>query len=85
MAACEPQIFQDVSAEKWACLRNAIAAEGYAVTGDTGEASGQGVTLRWAYDAAAQTLTIQCMKHPVFIPCAIVNSRIRSMYEQSGC
>ncbi|HEX8325083.1 MAG TPA: hypothetical protein VF595_14355 [Tepidisphaeraceae bacterium] len=85
MAACDPVVFEDVSPEKWACLQAKIAAEGYAVTGDAGEATASGVTLTWAYDSAAQTLTIQCTKHPFVLPCALVNAKIKSLYDNSGC
>ena len=85
MAACDPLTFADVSPEKWDYLKAKIAAEGYAVAGDTGEATDKGVTLTWAYDAAARTLTIHCTKHPMLLPCVLVNAKIRSLFENSGC
>lgn len=85
MAACDPLTFADVSPEKWECLKAKIGAEGYAVTGDAGEASARGVTITWAYDAGGQTLTVQCVKHPMFLPCALVNSQIKSLFDNSGC
>ncbi len=47
--------------------------------GDHGEASQSGVTVRWDFDEAAGTLTVQCIKSPMLLPCSMINTRIQQM------
>lgn len=47
------------------------------IDSDQGEASESGFTLKWTYDAGAQTLEIQCTDKPFFVPCGMVSSRIK--------
>ena len=42
-----------------------------------------GITVRWLYDADAETLELQCMDLPFFIPCAVVMAKIRELVDGS--
>jgi len=85
MAACASQTFSNVSPTKWACLKTKISAAGYAIGSDQGSVSDQGYTIAWRYDAAAQTLTLQCLDSPWWVPCSAVNAKIHDLFDQSGC
>ena len=45
----------------------------------TGSTEYQGMQFLWNYDAAAGSLTIQCTDKPIFIPCSMIESRIRAL------
>ena len=74
---CDPIEFENVTPEKFASLEDkAMAAAGIAVSGDTGEATAEGVTIQWSYDRASQKLTMQCTKKPFVIPCSLIDGKI---------
>ena len=52
------------------------------IESDSGEASKKGFTLSWTYDPDQQTLEIQCLKKPFFVPCGAVNDRIKRIAER---
>ena len=56
-----------------------IGLPGLAEQGDRGEATHSGVTVRWEFDEAAGTLTVQCTKSPMLLPCSMINTRIQEM------
>lgn len=85
MSACAAQVFPNVSATKWACLKTKISAAGYAINTDEGSASDGGYTIAWKYDPAALTLTIQSIASPWFAPCSAINAKIHDLFDQSGC
>jgi hypothetical protein len=83
--ACDPLTFSGVDATRWACAKDVVRSEyGITIESDHDEVSKQGFTLTWAYDAAAQTLGIQCSKKPFVIPCGVVNDRIKSTAAKCG-
>jgi hypothetical protein len=83
--ACDPLNYNGVDASKWKCAKDVVSREyGIAIDADRGEASERGFTLRWSYDASAQTLQVQCTKKPFVVPCGMVNSRINAAAAQCG-
>ena len=84
--ACPPQTFDGVSPSAWTCLQRAVADKlGMAVAGDTGQATKMGVTIGWAYDRAAQRLSLTCLERPFIVSCDYVNGQIAEAVNGSGC
>jgi hypothetical protein len=54
---------------------------GVAIAGNAGEASKDGITIRWQYDPRSQVLELQCTDSPAFVPCALINARIKAMVD----
>jgi hypothetical protein len=82
---CDPLSYSDVDASKWASLKDTIERQyGIRIDSEQGEASKKGFTLRWVYEAAAQTLEIQCLEKPFITPCAVINSYIKGAAEKAG-
>lgn len=80
MAQCEAQIFSGVTGEHFAqflARGEQLGLPSLAGNGHTGEASHMGVTIRWAFDEPAQTLTVECTKSPMLLPCTLINGKIR--------
>jgi hypothetical protein len=83
--ACDRLEYEGVDAAKWAQAQTTISREyGIEIDSEQGEQSKSGFTLSWTYDAAAQTLAIQCVDKPFLIPCGVVNSRIAGLAQQCG-
>ena len=80
MAQCEEQSFEGIAPEHFAAFLAKGEEMGLpkpASDGPVGEATHSGVTIRWNFDAAARTLTVQCTKSPAMLPCSFINSRIK--------
>lgn len=83
MAGCAAQRFTGVGPAVFACLQSKGAAGGVPMAGATGQATTMGVTVRWDYDATAETLVLECTDAPFFVPCSTVTERLKSLVE--GC
>jgi len=72
-------IIQDVSQKTLDTLRAQLLAGKQAeISGTTeGSITGHGVNAAYAYDAAAQTLTVNVVHHPFFIPVAAIEAQLR--------
>ena len=82
---CDPLVYSDVDALKWACARDVVNTEyGITIDSDRGEASKKGFTLRWIYDTNEKSLEIQCSSKPFLVPCGMVNDRINAAAEKCG-
>jgi hypothetical protein len=80
---CDPITFENITPDRFTALQQkAASAAGIAISGDTGEASADGVTIQWNYDPASERLTMQCTDKPMFVPCSLINAKIGSMAEQ---
>ncbi|RRA48890.1 hypothetical protein [Acidipila sp. EB88] len=80
MAQCEEQGFSGVTSEHFALFLKKgqqLGLPGLNGTGYTGEASHMGVTIRWSYVEASQTLSVQCVQSPMLLPCSLINGKIR--------
>ena len=83
--ACEPLKYSGVDDAKWVRVRDLVGREyDIGIESDSGEASKKGFTLSWTYDPDQQTLEIQCLKKPFFVPCGAVNDRIKGIAERLG-
>jgi hypothetical protein len=84
MAGCPSQVFPRVSADAWLRIQGKARAAGYNVSGDAGSYSASGITLRWAYDAGGETLTLTCTARPFIVPCATINAKLRELIASSN-
>jgi hypothetical protein len=75
MSSCPELKYSNVSAAAWLCCKNAVA-QYVKIDGNQGQASANGVTVKWTYDPAAQTLSLQCLDKPFIVSCGYVNGKI---------
>jgi hypothetical protein len=83
MPTCDPQSFTGITQARFDCLKQKAAAAGIAINADSGEANRDGIIVRWQFDPGAQTLELQCMGHPFFLNCSLVNSQLQALV--AGC
>ena len=83
MSTCPEQTFDGITAEKWQILKAKATENGIALNSDTGQASQQGFTFSWKYDAASATLTIQCLDRPFWVPCGLIESKVQDIVSRS--
>jgi hypothetical protein len=81
MGECAAQVFSNFSQDRFARLTARAAAEGFSIEGVAGTFTQTGVTVTWAYDAASQSLTIQCIKAPFLLGCGSINSSIHNLID----
>jgi hypothetical protein len=77
--ACPSITLTGITTENYQTLLAKAAAQGLNLAGTTGSTEYQGMQFLWNYDAAAGSLTIQCTDKPIFIPCSMIESRIRAL------
>jgi hypothetical protein len=66
-----------VTPDKFASLKTQLASNAE-VTGDAaGTISGHGVIANYTYDAPSQTLTVDVIHHPFYIPVSAIESQLR--------
>lgn len=85
MATCATQVFSNVSPAAWICLKGKVAAQGFTIATDSGSISHSGFSGTWAYDSAAQTLTLACTGQPFWASCGLINSKIHELIDGTGC
>ena len=83
MSGCPAQTFTGVTQDQFNSLLEKAAAAGIAISGNSGSASQQGITISWNFDLAAQTLTLECTGKPFIVPCGTINSKIHDLVESS--
>ncbi len=76
---CPAISLTDVTADKYQALLATAQAQGLNLSGEQGSTTYQGMDFTWNYDPSAQSLTIQCTEKPIFIPCSMIESRIRAL------
>jgi hypothetical protein len=79
MSQCPPIVFEGITEEKYRSLLDRAQAEGLALEGVSGTTSHQGMEFAWSYDEAGAVLTIQCVEKPIFVPCGMIEGRIRGL------
>ena len=74
-----------VSQSTFDALRGQLVSSNQAeVTGTTdGAITGHGVTANYHYDGANQTLSVDVIHHPFFIPVSAIESQLRAAV--AGC
>jgi hypothetical protein len=78
---CAAQVFSSITQEQFDCIVAKAAAAGITIAGNIGEMSQSGFTVKWAFDPAASTLTIQCTAHLFLVSCGTVNDRIHDIID----
>lgn len=77
--SCPVITLHDISPEKYEMLIGSAQAQGLNLVGTSGSTTFQDLEFTWSYDASTQTLIIQCIDKPIFIPCSMIESRVRSL------
>ena len=52
---------------------------GMALSGNSGKASADNVTISWNYDPTAQVLVLQCLKKPWYVLESMVDSKLDAL------
>lgn len=81
MAGCDIQTFSGITLAHFASLLHKAQSTGISISGKSGSASRDGITITWNYDPSAQVLTIQCTDKPVFLGCGVITSQIRDLID----
>jgi hypothetical protein len=76
---CPAITLSEITAEKYQSLLATAKSQGLDLTGESGSTTYQGMDFTWRYDCAAECLTIQCTGKPIFIPCSMIESRLRGL------
>ena len=84
MPGCPPNTFNGVTETVWNCLKTRAQAVGVTITGDSGTASAQGVTVEYRRDAQANTLTVTITQLPAWGNCAMATARLREVAGTCG-
>ena len=83
--ACLPVEFSNITAVQFQSLAASLNGKyGIQVNGPAGTQSKNGATITWNFNAAANTLTVQCLAHPVFFGCPVINSEIQALAAHLG-
>lgn len=71
--ALQMQVFNDFTTDMFAAFAAKILADtGVTINGYTGTVSHGSFTFQYAYDFDDQSLHIQCLKKPLFIPASTI-------------
>ena len=84
MPTSPPQVFSNISSEKYSALVEKANAAGINMKGNSGTASQFGVEVSWSYSPQACELTIQCLNTPFFVSPATVNAKLKALVEQTA-
>jgi hypothetical protein len=79
MSHCPEISVSGITAERYQTLLATAKAQGLDLEGETGSTTFQGLDFTWTYSPAAESLTIQCTGKPIFVPCSMIESRIRAL------
>jgi hypothetical protein len=83
MAQTAPQVFSGITPEQYAKLSAKAQAAGIDMRGSSGTASKFGVEMAWNYSAAAQELTVHCLRTPFFVKADDVNAKIQALVKET--
>jgi hypothetical protein len=79
---CGKQIFSRISPEQYQCLLIKTAAAGFPLAGNSGQVSHGGYVISWNYDLNSHVLEIECVSSPFFVPCSMINGKIRDLVDE---
>lgn len=74
---CEPIRFAGVIPEVYKKLIDIAHVKGVTIEGVTATEGSYHFT--WIYDEPNNRLTVTCIKHPLFIPCGMINVRMTNI------
>jgi hypothetical protein len=77
--SCPAIILTEITPDKYQSLLATAKSQGLDLTGTNGSTTYQGIDFTWHYDCAGECLTIQCTGKPIFIPCSMIESRLRGL------
>jgi hypothetical protein len=77
--ACPEIRLEGITTERYARLLETARAQGLNLSGASGRTHYQGMEFAWSYDEAGAALTIQCVEKPIFVPCGMIEGRIRGL------
>jgi len=77
--ACPEIRLEGITAERYAQLLVTAQGQGLNLSGASGRTHYQGMEFTWNYDEAGAMLTIQCLDKPIFVPCGMIEGRIRGL------
>jgi hypothetical protein len=72
-------MFEGLSPERYETLVQTVKAQGLELTGVAGSTTFQGMDFTWSYVQESCTLTIQCTSKLFFVPCSMIEERIRAV------
>jgi hypothetical protein len=88
MAACPMLTFNSLSKAAWEELQQLGAPYGVVIDTDVGSIDKAGFVAHWNYNAATQTLSVQCTEHPFIVSCATIvaqiNEHVRAVMAKHG-
>jgi hypothetical protein len=83
MPSTPPQVFSNITPDKYATLTQKANAAGINMNGNSGTASQFGVEVSWSYSPEANELTIHCLNTPFFVSPETVDARIKALVVQT--
>jgi hypothetical protein len=81
MSSCATQTFTAITQARFDCLVQKAQSQGITISGNSGEATRDSITIRWAFDPAAQTLELQCTSAPFFLTCGTINHEVHDIVD----
>ena len=83
--ACLPVVFSHITAGQFQSFAASLNGKyGIQVNGPAGTQSKNGATITWNFNAAANTLTVQCLAHPIHYSCPLINLEIQALADCLG-
>jgi hypothetical protein len=82
MGSCAAQTFPGISPDQFACVLQKVNESGISISGNSGSASKDGITIAWEFDPVTQTLSIQCTASPFYVSCGTINSKIHDLVDE---
>ncbi len=81
MSACATQTFQGVTQARFDCLVQKASGWGITISSTEGQSSKDGITVRWKFDLASQTLELQCLDYPFLLSCGLISNMIHNLVD----
>jgi hypothetical protein len=83
MSVCQPIKFTGIDRLRYMAIRARVRAQAAEMScaGDTGKATGDGITIAWSYNEGDQELTFTCPKRPWWKSEGFVSSKIYGLIE----
>ena len=78
--SCATQVFT-VTPGQFAEIQAQAAAKGLQLATDSGTCEHSGVTVQYAYDATAQTLSLTVLSKPFIVSCGMVNGKLHDLID----
>ncbi len=79
MSGCPEIMIDNLNPETYAALLAKAQTQGIHLSGEAGTTEYSGMSFTWSYDATSQTLRMQCTEKPMFVPCHMIEQKIRQL------